>query len=401
MRAPLLIPIVALAIFAGCQNVGGWFKKPVATPKQADPVIASQADTDKAGKKADDASTQVNEKVKQIAGEVRANVQNAREENKLQPPGPHTNSVEGELSLADKKLVTVPVDPTELALGQARREANLQGKSDTYQKLYEQSATKSEDLVKGLTAAQTARDEAIKERDAAREREKTVLKEYQATVERNANEFKKQWDDEKKRRDQVEKDLKDGIGRQTQLWLTMGCYGLGVICFIFAAVRGYMAFQTGGLGIVSAAKSAGVAIFCGACFFALGRLTSQPWFWYACGGVLVLAVVSVVVVLVIDARKTRKQLDDKKEIQACTDDVIAGVEELRVTSKNPPASMVQAMQTELGAGATPDQAITAIKATLKTVVDPTLKQWVTEGDGVAEYVDSRRRAMELVAPPKA
>jgi uncharacterized membrane-anchored protein YhcB (DUF1043 family) len=402
MRAStLLLAIFLLVPLTGCQAVRNWVKKPVASPQQGSQVGQAQQGTDQATQKADNAQTQVDAKVKQIGSEVRANIQNAREENKLQPPGPHTESVEGELSLADKKLVTVPVDPTELALGQARREANLQGKSETYQKLYEQSSKKSEDLVKDLASAQTAKEEAVKERDAAREREKTVVKEYQATVEKNAEEFKKKWDEEMARRDKNEKELKDGIARQTQLWLTMGCYGLGVACFIFVAVRAFMAFQTGGVGLTGLFKSSGIVMVAGACFFALGKFTSQPWFWWVCGLILAGVVVSAVVAMIFDAHHAKKQVEEKKEIQACTDDVIAGVEELRTTSKNPPASMVQAMQAEMGPNTTPEQAIVAIKAALKTVVDPTLKQWVTEGDGVAEYVDQRRRALELVAPPKA
>ena len=390
--------LISLALsLAGCSTVRNWTKKPVATPQQGTPVGQAQQGTDSATAKADETNAKVSEKVKQIGSEVRANVQNAREENKLQPAGPHTDSVEGELSLADKKLVSVPVDPVELALGQARREANLAGKSETYQKLYEQSSTKSDTLVKDLGAAQQARDEAIKERDAARDREKTVVKQYQETVERNATEYKKQWDEEQLRRNKIETDLKDGIAAKTQLWLTMGCYGLGVGCFLFAAIRGYMAFQTGGLALMGVVKSAGLAVFCGACFFALGKLTSQSWFWWACGSVLALSIVSFVVVLVVDAHKTKKELVAKKEIQDCTDDVIAGVEDVRATSKNPPASVVKAMQDELGAGTTPEQATAAIKATLRTVVDPTMKEWVTETDGVAEYVDARRRALELVS----
>jgi hypothetical protein len=227
------------------------------------------------------------------------------------------------------------------------------------------------------------------------------VKDFQTLVEKNAEEFKKKWDEEMARRDKNEKELKDGIARQTQLWLTMGCYGLGVACFIFVAVRAFMAFQTGGVGLTGLFKSSGIVMVAGACFFALGKFTSQPWFWWVCGLILAGVVVSGVVAMIFDARHAKKQVDEKKEIQACTDDVIAGVEELRTTSKNPPASMVQAMQSEMGPNTTPEQAIIAIKAALKTVVDPTLKQWVTEGDGVAEYVDQRRRALELVAPPKA
>lgn len=393
----LSLSLSILPVFTGCATVKGWFKKDVATPADATKAGVNEAvaNSDNATAKADEASAQVDAKVKQIGGEVRANIQNARDENKLQPPGPHTDSVEGELSLADKKLVSVPVDPTELALGQARREANLQGKTETYQKLYAESATKSEKLVGDLSAAQTAKDEAVKERDAAREREKETIKVYQATVEKNAEEFKQKWDEEAKRRDAIEKDLKEGIGRQTQLWLTMGCYGLGVACFIFVAVRAFMAFQTGGIGLTGVFKSSGVVMIAGACFFALGKFTSQPWFWWVCGLILAGVVVSGVLSMVFDARHAKKQVDEKKEIQECTDDVIAGVEEMRTFAKNPPANMVAAMQAELGPGTTPEQATAAIKATLRTVVDPTLKQWVTEGDGVARYVDERRRALEL------
>lgn len=393
-----LLCLTAIFALTGCATIKKWLKVPVVKDGDAVAVGAAVVGADAATTKSDAAVKAVEEKAKAIGSSVRANVQNSREENKLQPDGPHTVFIEKELGLADKTLSSVPVDPIELALGQARREANLLGQRETFEKLYEQSSTKSDTLVKDLGSALTARDEAIKERDAARVKEKTAITQFQETVERNAAEFKKKWDDEQIRRDKNEQEWKNGIAAKTQLWLTMGCYGLGVGCFLYAAIRSYMVFQTGGLGLTGIVKSVGLAVLCGACFFALGKLTSQPWFWWACGTVLALACVSFIAVLVVDAHKTKNEMVEKKEMQECTDDVIAGVDELRSTSKNPPMSMILAMQQEMGGGTTVEQATVAIKAALRTVIDPTMRQWVTEGDGVAKYVDERRRAMELVNP---
>jgi hypothetical protein len=387
--------ILSALLFSGCDGGFSWTKKPVSKPGDNAPVVTAQLGVENATAKADANQAKVDTKIKEIAGQVRTNVQGALKANYDQPPSNPTTIVKGELTLADTRLSSVEPDPKEL-VAQAQREAMVKsGEALGAQKAYQDANSRATEANKQLGALQTERDAAITDRDAARAREVQATQSFAAQTEANGVAFKTQWDSREATNAKVVKDLKDGIAAKTQLYLTMGCYGLGVLCVIGAALRTYMAVQTGGLGLVSAAKSAGTLALFAALFFALGRLTSEPWFWYACGTVLVITVVSVVAIFVIDSKKTKALADAHQTAKSVGDDVITAISDIRNNLKHPPATLVQ----KILDAKTPTAAAAAVSSVLTEVVDPTLREYVTESDGTAAYVDARRRALSLVTSP--
>lgn len=310
----------------------------------------------------------------------------------MQPPSSSTTVVEGELNLADKKLSSAPVDPEELARASERKALVEQGKTLQAQQLYADASKKADEAIIQLATLRTERDEALRERDRARDAEKAAVKKALDDAELAGKEFAKRWDDREKDFAQQKKDLEDGIARQTQFYLTMGCYGLAVICVIIAGLLAYFSFQSGPVGIATLGKRIGLPSLFAMIFFALGRLTSQSWFWWACGIVSAVAVLSFVAAYVIDARKTKKVSEEKSKVQQVGDDLITAVSDIRGVLKNPPVEVVR----KIMEAKTVEEATAVVQSAVKSLIDGILSEYVTESDGTAAYVDSRRRSLGLI-----
>lgn len=387
---------ILIFLLSGCSETWlPWVKAPSAKPGDATPLGNAQNTATLAQQQAAEAQAKLDAKVKEIAGQVRANVQAAAKANEDQVPGNPTVIVRGELGIADQRLSSVPVDPVEVA-ETAKREALVKsGEASAAQAAYKDAASRADQANQQLASLTTAKDQAIVERDAARTRELAESKRFSDLTLANANDFEKKWKDRETAVNKIIEDERNDVAKKTQFYLTMGCYGLGVLCVIGAAVRTYMAVQTMGVGLVSAAKSAGTLGLFAALFFALGRLTSQPWFWWACGIVLVITVIGVVAIFVIDAKKTKALAQDHAQVKGVSDDLITAISDIRNGLKKPSAALVQKVQQ----AKTPEEASAAVTAVLTDVVNPTLSEYVTEGDGTAAYVDNRRRALALVSTP--
>ncbi len=247
----LLLTFVLIAL-TGCESISWtpWKKGPVSKPQDSTAVGQAQNATTAAQQQAAEAQAKVDAKVKEIAGQVRANVQAASRANEDQAPGNPTTIVRGELGIADQRLSTVPPDPAEVA-EIAKREALVKsGEVAAAQVAYKDAASRADQANQQLASLQTAKDQAIVERDAARARELAESKRFAELTQKNADDFDKKWKEREAAVQKIVEDERSGLAKKTQFYLTMGCYGLGVLCVIGAAVRTYMSVQTMGAGLV-------------------------------------------------------------------------------------------------------------------------------------------------------
>lgn len=307
-------------------------------------------------------------------------MQNAKEENKKTPASDQKIIIDGELTTADQKLNDVSADRAVLDSLPQKETLAKEGKLKELKELYEgevQTAKEQLETIRKLTAE---RDHAIAEAEAARVREKTAVGEYVAQAKKNAEAHEKEV-----------KDLKSGIARKTQLWLTMSCYAIAVLCLIAAGLIGYLSVQAGAVGLGSLKRVALPVLF-SAMFFGLGRLTSMPWFWWACGITFGVALIGFVILIVIDARKVGATGQEKTKIQQVGDDLVTAINDIREILKNPPMELV----TKIMGAQTVEEATATIRTAVKGLVDGKLKEYVTEADGTAAYVDSRRRKLGLI-----
>ena len=386
---------------AGCATIKKleFWHKPVAPPTQSNPVPQAITRADAAALAADAATGKVTDKQVGLVGKARANIATAQDANGKQPAAPATDTVKNELGLADLNLSFAPVDPTERALG-AEREAMFQsGKAAAAQEAYKTALASSAVSLTDLTTAKQEAKDAIDARDLARQGEKDAIAKREADITANTKEYnakmvKLQQDDNAA----LQKE-RDDTAKKTQFWLTMGCYSLGVVCLLAAALRGYLAVQTMGVGVLSAAKTVAVFVLLGACFMGLGHLVAQTWFWTACGIVLGLTVVAAIVIAILDAHKTGALAANHKAVTTATDDVISGISEMHSALATPTADALHAVQSAIGG--TVEQAAAAIAAVHTSLVTPALQSWVTAGDGVAEYVAQRSAALKITPPPQA
>ena len=385
---------------AGCTTIKKleFWHKPVAPPTQSNPVPQAITRADAAALAADAATGKVTDKQVGLVSKARANIATAQDANGKQPASPPTDVVKNELSLADQNLSFAPVDPTERALG-AEREAMFQsGKAAAAQEAYKNALASSAVSLTDLTTAKQEAKDALEARDLARSNEKDAIAKRDADIAANTKEYN---DRMVKLQKDAAADLqkeKDANAKKTLLWLTMGCYGLGVVCFIVAALRGYLAVQTMGVGVLSAAKTVALFVFFGACFMALGHVVQEDWFWYACGAVLGLTIAAGIVVAILDAHKTGALVTTHKAVTAATDDVISGLSEMHSALATPTADALHAVQSAIGG--TVEQAAAAIAAVHTAIVTPAVQSWVTAGDGVAEYVAQRSTALKITPSPQ-
>lgn len=383
--SPKFLLLLVCLFLTGCPTFGRKTTKPETKPGQEQPVNDANRRADAETQNVDTKNQELAEAKKEIGGKTLANIQAARKENTLQPPSKHTDIVEGELGVAESRLAGNSPDPVEL-LAIAERKALVESGKVTEARLaYDKAQTDAKTLADKLLSKEAELATAITNRDIAIAARDKAMADFTAQLAQNKLENDRQLQDILlKHRKEVD-DLKTGIAAKTQFWLSLGCYGLGVALMLIAGIRAYLAVQTGGLGVKGAAKSTVFLGLMAMICFGLGKLVSQWWFWWACGAVIV-AVLSWFIWLMVSEERA-------KRLAKVADDVIGGVEDIRKAFKQPSAKLVQSIQN----ASTPAEAEAAAKNMLREVVDPTLSEWVTEGDGTAQLVDERRRATGLVS----
>lgn len=312
--------------------------------------------------------------------EVRASVQNAKEVNAKTPENPQQLIIKGELSTADQKLESVTPDQDVLNSLAGKEKLAAEGKKEELAKIYAQEAEAAKAQSEAIRKLTAQRDQAIAEAEEARAREKAAINEYVAQAKKNAEAHEKEV-----------KDLKSGITRKTQLWLSISCYIIAVLCLVAAGLIGYLSVQAGAVGLGSL-KRVSLPVMFSLLFFGLGWLTTKPWFWWACGITFGLALLAFIILVVIDARKAGSTAQEKTKIQQVGDDLVTAINDIREVLKNPPMELVS----KIMRARTVEEATATIQTAVKGLVDGKLKEYVTEADGTAAYVDSRRRKLGLV-----
>jgi len=343
-------------------------------------VAAAQKQTDEQNKAAREKQKGLDEATCKRLGEVRASVQNAKDENEKAPKSDQQILIRGELGTADQKLEDVTPDPELRASLQEKENLVKEGKLKELQTLYEKEVQTAKEQVAAIARLTSERDRAVQDAEVARAREKQAVSEYEAKAKKNAEEYEKKLEE-----------MKSETTRRTQFWLTMSCYGIAVLCLVAAGLIGYLSIQAGAVGF-GTLKRIGLPVLFSLLFFGLGWLTSQPWFWWACGITFGLALVAFILLVVMDARKAGKTAQEKTKIQQVGDDLVTAIDDIRVALKNPPQELVS----KIVNAQTVEEATATIRESVKGLVDGKLKEYVTESDGTAAYVDSRRRALCLL-----
>lgn len=378
MRIYTRYSLIAIMVFVSMGNTDCPPRR-IENPDPA-PVTPEQKDTDEANKAAKEKQKDLEEANRKKLGEVRASVQNAKDENEKAPKSDQQILIRGELGTADQKLADVPPDPVFRASLQEKENLVKDGKLKELQMLYDKEVQSAKEQVAKIKLLEDERDRAVKAADEARAREKAAIEKYVEEAQKTAKAHKEKLEALEKEQNQ-----------KTQFWLTMSCYGLAVLCLIAAGLIGYLSIQAGAVGLGSL-KRVSLPVMFSLLFFGLGWLTTKPWFWWACGITFGLALLAFIILVVIDARKAGSTAQEKTKIQQVGDDLVTAINDIREVLKNPPMELVSKI---MGAR-TVEEATATIQTAVKGLVDGKLKEYVTEADGTAAYVDSRRRKLGLV-----
>ena len=248
-----LVSIIACLMLSGC-----WLSKD--NPKPVAPAAALNT-----------AVIEQEAKSAQIRAEVAANVETARKANSTQVDGPAKGTVEGELSLAAKRLDATP-DPIELLAGEQRARAMLEGRVDEARKLYDQASIKATEEAKERAKLEANLKTALEDHaklEAQYQRELASLKAgYEKQIDTARNEVM---------RDQVK-------------WLNRS----GAACAAVAIGALALCLGFGGIAALRVAGPfAAIAAVGSLVCFGLAQIVGQWWFKWA---VLSLAVAAIAVV---------------------------------------------------------------------------------------------------------
>lgn len=179
-RFQLVFFALVMSFAAGCALV-----KPFLKHGEEQPLDNASKAADGATQKADTAAGVVDTKRDERDSKVLANVTSARTANRGNADSPAKVQVDGELSIAERRLADTKPDPEELAAAAERRELVEKGKASEAREAYEKAAKKADDAVAEIAAAKREAEVARQERDRARQAELVAQQETLRQAEQN------------------------------------------------------------------------------------------------------------------------------------------------------------------------------------------------------------------------
>lgn len=280
MKFPrLILALGALLSATACSLTLPWLAKPTAQPNQTARLGTAAAATTAATTKADTAAATVDTKLAERDAKLRANVDAAKAANQDNADGPAKVEVDGELGVAQSRLVDTPADPAELAAAASRKLLVESGKTAEARASYAAAAADGKKLTADLATAKAERDQAQRDRDAARAAEEKTRTDFLAQLEQNrlSNQHALDALNEQHRKDLAA--AHNEVLRKQVFYLNIAG---GVCLLVFAVAIGFG-------GLAGARVGWPFALFGPLCF-GLAQIVSQPWFLWACLGVVVIAV---------------------------------------------------------------------------------------------------------------